>query len=380
MQTWSYPSKSSDKTYTTVLADDGKLLCNCRGWTIKKEGKPRRCDHVNDVILTHGYAVEAKGDYLYMTGANGAVKRTLIMDISGEAPTTPTVVPPAPILDGACTIPEPQLAAAMVKKIKGIAFDAAYGTCGWALEEKFDGWRIGIDKRDGAIIAWQRPKAGEQPKRCELLTPAILDGLQHLSDGIYDGELVVPGGKSWDVPTKGAQLMLVLFDVLAIGGENVMPLPYSERRYRLLCELAKLPEGQMAITTESVAPSWAAVEAIWARGGEGAILKRLDSPYRPGSRTDAWTKVKQLEHILMRIVGFEAGKSGPYSAATVLDPISGKTTTVKTLDNATRRAIAAAPGAWIDRILVCNYQIKTPEGKWRHIMWDHLASPGEQVA
>ena len=37
---------------------------------------------------------------------------------------------------------------------------------------------------------------------------------------------------------------------------------------------------------------------------EGMVAKRLSSPYRPGQRTDAWTKIKTTEEAVFAILGF----------------------------------------------------------------------------
>lgn len=46
-----FESKSSPGTYyETIVRSDGLVACNCKGWTMKKEGKPRRCAHTDKVI------------------------------------------------------------------------------------------------------------------------------------------------------------------------------------------------------------------------------------------------------------------------------------------------------------------------------------------
>ena len=277
------------------------------------------------------------------------------------------------------------LACAMADPVKGAKFDARYAT-GYALERKFDGWRVMVDKTDDATTMWSRPRAGGSPK-LQNIPAHIAEQLAYLGDGLYDCELVVPGGKSWDVARLENQkhLVLVVFDLLYRGDDKITGRPYTERRLALLHELMKLPEGQAAVTTtESVEPTWATVEAIWADGGEGAILKRLDSIYREGARSDAWIKVKQLEHTVMTVVGFEAGKSGPYSAFTLRDDVAADRTnletTVKVLFAKERADIAKDPAQYLGRKLVVSYQLRTPAGKWRHIQQDHWAAPAEIAA
>lgn len=334
---WKFPSSSSNAVYTTTRHADGSLSCNCKGWTVKRGEGPRSCKHTQQV-------------------SNGL---------------TPVVTAPsAP----ARAVPAPMLASAMVVPLKGGDFDAAYA--GWAMEEKHDGHRVGIIVDGSSVGAWSRPGAGEAAKP-RALPDTIINAMRHLSSGIYDGELVVPGGNSWDVTAIGSRLMFIAFDVVEIAGENVMPRSYDQRRALLLRELAKLPEGQTAVTTTRSLPvSWATVEAIWNRGGEGAILKRCSSVYRPGHRSPEWVKVKAQLADTLTIFGFEEGKMGPYSKLKLRNAV-GHETTVKVLGNAMLREITSNPNSYIGRRVVISYQQKTPSGAYRHGIFDHFAGEGE---
>ena len=60
-----FPSASDpNMVYEAVIMDDGQVRCNCRGWTIKKDGKPRQCKHT--VELIGGRAIHRADDYLYL--------------------------------------------------------------------------------------------------------------------------------------------------------------------------------------------------------------------------------------------------------------------------------------------------------------------------
>jgi ATP-dependent DNA ligase len=190
----------------------------------------------------------------------------------------------------------------------------------------------------------------------------------------------VPGGNSWDVVTLGndARLVFVIFDVLEQRGIALCGRPYRERRTLLLDTLREyLRRDQTAISTvESLCPSWKGIEALWARGGEGVIVKRLDSTYRPGARSADWIKVKTAHAATLTIIGFAAGKCGPHSVLRLRDA-AGVETTVKTLGNALLRDITRAPTTFIGRRVVIAYQAKTPTGAYRHGIFDHFAGDGE---
>lgn len=60
-----FQSKSSpDQYYETVVRSDGLVACNCRGWTMKKEGKPRQCVHTGKVIGSRPTVDD--GTYIYI--------------------------------------------------------------------------------------------------------------------------------------------------------------------------------------------------------------------------------------------------------------------------------------------------------------------------
>jgi bifunctional non-homologous end joining protein LigD len=46
------------------------------------------------------------------------------------------------------------------------------------------------------------------------------------------------------------------------------------------------------------------------QGLEGMVAKRLNSPYLPGKRTDAWVKVKRCEVLCCVVIGFTPDEDG----------------------------------------------------------------------
>jgi hypothetical protein len=57
-------SSGPDVKYQTVVQVDGKVLCDCRGWTIKKDGRPRQCKHTREVI--GGRPRRDDGEFVYL--------------------------------------------------------------------------------------------------------------------------------------------------------------------------------------------------------------------------------------------------------------------------------------------------------------------------
>jgi hypothetical protein len=350
MKAWTFASSSGTGQYTATLADDGKLLCNCKGWTMRRGVQPRHCKHTKQIAAEVGGVVE-RGEFVFATA--GAQVAPPVLPVS-----RPTVAA------------APMLASAMTTRVTGVAFDAAYGDGDvWAMEEKLDGHRCTVVVRGGEVAAYSRPREGKANARA--LPVALVEQLSRFPDGTYDGELVAAGGKAWNVVELGARLVFVVFDVVGAGD-------YRQRRARLLgiLQTCLTPDQTAVSTVESVVPSWAAIEAIWSRGGEGVIVKRLSSLYRPGHRSPDWLKVKQAHAATLTITGFEAGKSGPYSALKLRDA-HGIDTTVKVLGNRMLADISAAPDTFVGRRVVIAYQEKTPSGTYRHGIFDHFAGVGE---
>lgn len=365
MKSFTFKSSSGTGTYTAVLADDGKLLCNCKGWTMRRGAAPRHCKHTKEIAK--GQPVITRGEFVYLPKVDDLPDaREAHEDYPGQRVTGPDHATP----------PAPMLASAMVDAVTGAAFDARY-RIGWALEEKLDGHRCTVVVTAQAVKAYSRPRAGGHAANVRHLPPHIVAELRGFPEGIYDGELVAPSGKAWDVVTVGARLVFVIFDVLEMSGLDLTDCGYTERRAALLDALGTLRGGQTAVSTVvSDPPTWARVVAIWKRGGEGVILKRTASTYRPGHRSPDWIKVKASHAATLTITGFEAGRLGPFSKLCLRD-VDGHETTVKTLGNALLRDLARAPASFIGRRVVISYQEKTPSGSYRHGIFDHFAGAGE---
>lgn len=265
-------------------------------------------------------------------------------------------------------------------------FDVAAGQ--WVAEEKFDGHRLIVAITDRAtlfgtpeVLAWSRYGIERA------LPPHIRDVLERFPVGIYDGELIVPGQRSYGVTVVQDfdRLQLVLFDVLQSLQTDVTTLTYGQRR-TLLCGTVSAvlndPDGSSrarAVRVEQEMPlrGYEDIKRLaletWQRGGEGLIVKRTDSTYRVGKRSREWFKVKQLQSSEVTIVRFIAGKLGPYATALVRDD-AGFETTVKTRNDALRAAAARQPERFIGARLVIEYQERTPDGSYRHPRWDRLAN------
>jgi ATP-dependent DNA ligase len=174
----------------------------------------------------------------------------------------------------------------------------------FAFEPKFDGWRcLAFRTADGVILQsrQQRPLTRYFPEVAAALA-------EHLPWGtVVDGELVVYRDGRLDFAAlqrrihpaamraaRGSALLpatLVVFDLLAISGQDLRGRPYWGRREHLE-HLMRDPPAQLAVmpSTRDLAGACAWMIEYTAAGVEGVVVKDVRRAYRPG-RT-SWQKVR----------------------------------------------------------------------------------------
>jgi ATP-dependent DNA ligase len=96
----------------------------------------------------------------------------------------------------------------------------------------------------------------------------------------------------------------VAFDVLWAGGKSVMARPLRERQELLRDVLATRTDPRLILSDGVIGDGLRFFEEAAARNLEGVVAKRLSSPYLPGKRTDAWTKIKRTQRLYAAIIGF----------------------------------------------------------------------------
>lgn len=193
----------------------------------------------------------------------------------------------------------------------------------WAYETKQDGQRAVVYLAgDGSLTL--RARSGEDitgayPELRPLAeafgaTPAVLDGevLALDGQGRADFQLLQSRMGLVQAPGKAARLAatapvhLVLFDVLHLGGQSLLPLSYTRRRARL--EALALDGPFWSTPRALVGHGREALEATRAHGLEGLVCKRLDSVYEPGVRSRAWIKIRNMRVADVLVGGWLPGK------------------------------------------------------------------------
>src|SRR6056297_3007826 len=179
----------------------------------------------------------------------------------------------------------------------------------WLAEWKWDGIRGQVIARAGQVFVWSR---GE-----ELMTdrfPEFAGLAQMLPDGtVLDGEILPFDGENplpfnalqkrlgrKTVPAKllrEAPVVLLAYDLLEEGGQDLRALPFADRRARMDRLLATIPQDTPIRPSPLVThDTWDDLARLRAtsrdRRAEGLMLKRRDSPYHAGRKKGDWWKWK----------------------------------------------------------------------------------------
>jgi bifunctional non-homologous end joining protein LigD len=191
---------------------------------------------------------------------------------------------------------------------------------GWRCEPKLDGYRALAFVDAGRVRLRSRNGQDLSPAFPQLVDALAAQG----TDLVLDGEIVAldaEGRPSFAALQRRAKLtgdaareaettapaVYVAFDVLHVAGLNTRRCPYRVRRRTL--EQVLLPAERLQLV--AVADDAEAMyQAALAAGHEGAVAKRLDAPYLPGRRTDAWLKLKPTPSREFTVAGYTRTQRG----------------------------------------------------------------------
>src|SRR2546421_563399 len=195
-----------------------------------------------------------------------------------------------------------------------------FSKSGWLFELKLDGYRVRAAReggdarlvtRNGHDIAPAFPEIGRA------LTALPYEGF------IFDGELVVPDeagrpsfqrlqnrakvSRELDVRRAAVETpaVLYLFDLPALEGYDVRPLPLEQRK--ALLEQIAPRVGPIKYLSHFEKDGEALYEQVVKMGLEGIVAKKADSPYRPG-RSANWLKIRADRVDDFVVVGFTRPK------------------------------------------------------------------------
>jgi bifunctional non-homologous end joining protein LigD len=193
----------------------------------------------------------------------------------------------------------------------------------WAYEIKWDGVRAIAYASGGRLKLESRNGNNVTPRYPELRGLGRALGAH---EAILDGEVVAldeNGRPSFQRLQRRMHLtsegmvrrlsqsepvVYMVFDLLWLDGHSLMASSYEDRR-------ARLAELELEGTTWRVSAYHRGngpglLEASKAQGLEGLVAKRVDCPYVPGRRTQAWVKVKNVRNTDVVVGGWVGGDGG----------------------------------------------------------------------
>jgi DNA ligase-1 len=210
-----------------------------------------------------------------------------------------------------------------------IAYGSEYkdlAAAAWLVEDKYDGIRVQAHVTPDRVSLFSRTLNDVAASY-----PEVAEALRALPGSFaLDGELVaVRDGRV--LPFRFLQARLqrkevspdllrevpvryVAFDALARDEEFLLDHPLADRRARL-AEILTSTDDALEIAPWTALEAGAGAEAIHerfeesrARGNEGLVFKRSDSPYTPGRRGKSWLKLKrELATLDCVVVAVERG-------------------------------------------------------------------------
>ncbi|MEK7182836.1 MAG: ATP-dependent DNA ligase [Patescibacteria group bacterium] len=201
------------------------------------------------------------------------------------------------------------------------------------VEPKLDGFRT-------TIHIWSDPPAGGGKKQVATFSrnlentthmfPEIIEAAKKLpvKSVILDGETIGYNPKTGkflpfqetvqrkrkhgiEEAAKKLPLRVFIFDILYLNGRDLLSLPFTKRRDILEQTLQGYQDG-IKLTEHKVTSDVAVVKEEFKKnidaGLEGIVAKKLDSPYKAGSRGFEWVKLKGGSGALETLRG--GGKAG----------------------------------------------------------------------
>lgn len=281
---------------------------------------------------------------------------------------------------------------------RGKLLDAVYDDPSFWAEEKLDGdRRIAHFTDEGVRFTGRRVSVKDG------LLVEKTDNLPHLNappfsliGTVLDGEIVCadPLARSRDVTsimgsapdkaiakqTERGWLRFAAFDCLFYKGQDMRALPLYARRITLDHVLAewKNPHAFLVPASED---KRGLLSEVWARGGEGIILKNSNAPY---DTPNSWIKVKGEETHDVVVVGFTeakaesekvdgtvsatkfAGMVGAVRFAQYLNEELVECGAASGFDDATRADMTINPSWYMGRVMEVTANLREPSGKFRH--------------
>ncbi|RWK68309.1 non-homologous end-joining DNA ligase [Mesorhizobium sp.] len=208
----------------------------------------------------------------------------------------------------------PRIAAGVVPPLLPTLVDRVPQGPTWLHEIKWDGYRIGVYLDRGKVKILTRNLHDWTVK-----FPTIVAAVAELdaTDAIIDGEAFVADDKGLShfsslqrALGRGGRrkdIMLAVFDLLKLNGEDIRDRPLVDRRKALVDLLGETPPNGIVFSDE-ISGGSDILAQVCQFGFEGIVSKLRISPYRSGRRQE-WVKTKCVLSDEFIVIGYEPGNS-----------------------------------------------------------------------
>ena len=183
----------------------------------------------------------------------------------------------------------------LAKPVKGIPDPEKYG--GLSFEPKWDGFRCLVFK-DGDEVELASRNTKPLTRYFPEVVAAVKEALPERC--VVDGEIVVPQGDRLhfesllqrihpaksrvDLLAEQTPAHLVAFDLLAVGDESLLEVPFAQRRARLQEVVTGTESVHVTAITQDAVTAQRWFEEFEGAGLDGVVAKSADLPYGPDQR------------------------------------------------------------------------------------------------
>jgi bifunctional non-homologous end joining protein LigD len=312
--------------------------------------------------------------------------------------------------------PRGEISASALSPMLAERIEQPFSSPDWLFEVKYDGYRM-IGAREGGegvlFTRNGRPAAARFPEIARALAAlpvesAIVDGEVALTDAegrpsfaLLQQRAALSDGTLIAAAAVASPVTYFVFDLLAFGDRDVRDVPLRTRK-EWLAQLVP-PLGPLRLAPWFAERGEAVYAEIRARGLEGMVAKRIDSPYRSG-RGPLWKKLRLVASDDFAIVGYTPARGGRpgFSALHLASHVNGELryfgrvgtgfrdaelTSLREALDALRRPTPACVGAvpqtrgnvWVEPRLVgeVSFTEVTHAGSLRHPLWIGLREDKE---
>jgi bifunctional non-homologous end joining protein LigD len=181
----------------------------------------------------------------------------------------------------------------------------------WIFEVKYDGYRALAAVHDHKVDLYSR-----NHKSFNECYASIVKELAKIGHTVLlDGEVVAENARGrsefqllQNTGNKSVTLKYYVFDILHLDGHDLYDIPLIERKSLLKLFLEKVNLQNIFYSDHIAAKGISFYKAAIKKNLEGIIAKNADSPYRTGTRSREWLKIKINQEQEMIIAGFTAPK------------------------------------------------------------------------